>query len=552
MIQKTCTKTGQLFTVSDEEMALRRKFGIESEPDTSPAYRFMLLGAFWQHWHLYERTCDKTGKDIISVFSKDCPYPVWHRDEWIKYADPPGADFDTNKDVFPQMWEFFKHSPIAHNMVGGNENCEYTDDWWYCKNCYLCHSGLENQDLKYCYRTLKCRDSQFLVFSTGCELSVDLTYCFNCFQVIYAFMCHQCHDSAFLFDCRNCQHCLFCSNLRNREYCILNQQYTKEEYERKKLELDLRKHSVYEHAQKIFWDMMKQKAWFRANIIDHCENSDGNFLSDCKNCHNCYLITGPAEDCINSTRQGGGIKDSLDCVGAAIGSELAYSCCLAQDTCYDNRFCYNTIQCRFAKYCAHCIQCEYIFGCCGLVGKKYYIFNRPYTKEQYEQQVSIIVEKMKQTGEYGQFFPGYFAAHPYNESWAYMHWPMDEEKQKQLGLRLSPHQEERVSHYKNETDVPDDCSQASESVVQDVFWDIKAHKPFQIQKTDISFCQETGVPLPYTHYARRLQENFKWIPFSGMMRNIRCPKCKIETQTDWPSEYNNRILCESCYQKEVY
>ncbi|HCW32540.1 MAG: hypothetical protein UT55_C0009G0026 [Candidatus Peregrinibacteria bacterium GW2011_GWE2_39_6] len=551
-MEKICKKTGQPFTISEAEMKLRGKMGIEGEPHYSPAYRFMQLGAFWQHWHLHERPCDKTGKNIISVFSKNCPYPVWHRDEWVKNANPPGATFDPEKPLFEQMWDFFQKSPIAHSMVGGNDNSEYTDDWWYSKNCYLCHSGLENQDLKYCYRALYCKDSHFLTFSNTSELCVDITYCFNCFHLIYGFMCQQCSDSYFLFDCRNCQYCLFCSNLRNKQYCLFNQQLTKEEWEKKRKEFDFGKRSFYEKAKKMFQAMMLQQAWLRAAIVDKCDNVSGNFLEQCKNCHNCYLITGPSEDCVNVARQGGGAKDTLDCLSAAINTELAYYCSLAQDQCYDNKFCYNTIQCKYAEYAAHCFQCDHIWGCCGLVGKKYHIFNKPYSPQEYEQLKGEIIAKMKQTGEYGEFFPGYFAANPYDESWAYMYWPLSDEKQREYGFRLNPKKEKRVSHYLDVSHIPDSSHEANDAVTKEVFWDDVAEKPFQIQKNDITFCQRLNVPLPYTQYARRLQENFKWIPFDGTMRSVFCAKCHIAVQTGWPKSYDKRILCEKCYQQEVY
>ncbi|MFA4845790.1 MAG: hypothetical protein WC654_04495, partial [Patescibacteria group bacterium] len=174
MMPKTCPVTGKTFSVSNAEMELRRKLGIEGEPEFHPVFRFQLLGAFWQHWALHKRRCDKSGKQIISVFSEDCPYPVWHKDEWIKHADPPGADFDLSRQVFDQLWELFRRCPIPHNVGAGNENCEYTDDWWYCKNCYLSHSGYQCEDLRYTYRVIRMRNSQFCVFSFDSELCVDL------------------------------------------------------------------------------------------------------------------------------------------------------------------------------------------------------------------------------------------------------------------------------------------------------------------------------------------------------------------------------------------
>jgi hypothetical protein len=59
----------------------------------------------------------------------------------------------------------------------------------------------------------------------------------------------------------------------------------------------------------------------------------------------------------------------------ALRKKLAYYSSSAQDQSYDVKFGYNLTQCKFAEYSAHCFQCQNIFGCCGLVGKKYYIFN---------------------------------------------------------------------------------------------------------------------------------------------------------------------------------
>lgn len=551
-LQKICTKTGQPFIVSTEEMAFRKKLGIEGEPTLSPIARFMHLGAFWQHWNFHSRACGKTGKPIISVFGPDCPYPVWHRDEWVRFANPQGADFDETQDVFPQMWAFFQHSPIAHNMVAGNENCEYTDDFWYSKNCYLCHSGVGNEDLKYCYRALRNKNSTYCVFSNDCELCVDVIYSLSCYHLLYGFLCHQCTDSAFLYDCRNCQNCMFCSNLRNKQYYFFNQQLSKEAYVARCAEWDLSKRSVYEKAKQRFCSFVQKETWHRALLIDRCENSSGNFLDECKDCSNCYFLTGPAEDCMNSTRQGEGCKDTLDCVGAAVGTEISYCCSLAQDQCYDNRYCYNTIQCRYAEYCAHCFQCDHCFGCCGLVGKKYYIFNKPYSLDAYKILKAKIIAKMKSSGEFDRFFPGHFAANPYDESWASFYWPLSQDEQKQWGFRLSPVQEKRSAQAMDTASIPDNAGDAKDSLASQIFWDSVAEKLFQIQKADIVFSKKMKIPLPYTYYIRRIQENFRWMPFTGTTRTTSCGKCHQPIQTSWPELFNGRILCEGCYQKEVY
>lgn len=551
-MRKTCPITGRTFEVTPEEMALRQKLGIEGEPELHPVFRFMQLAAFWQHWNLFKRTCDRTGKSLISVFSDDCPYPVWHKDEWIKHADPPYADPDLTKSIFSQMQELFFRSPIAHNVGAGNENCEYTDDFWYSKNCYLSHSGYECEDLRYCYRIIRSHDNQYCAFVFDSEQSVDLINCHSCFRVIFSFNCWQCSDCAFLYDCRNCNHCMFSTNLRNKSYCFENEQLTPDAYaERVKL-WQLRSTGVYARATAAFYRMLTERAWHRALFLDRCEGSVGNYLDECKGCINCYFLTDNSEDCINMFRGSGHVKDSLDGVSPFNNSELLYCTSLAQDQCYDIKFGYNLIQCKFMEYCAHCFQCQHCFGCCGLVGKKYRIFNKQYTPEEYEAKKADIIAAMKSSGEYGKFFPGSFAANPYDESLAGFYWPLDALTAERFGFRLSTRVPKRPDDALDAAMIPDRSDGVDSSITASVFWDDVAGRPFRIEQADITFAQELNVPLPHTYYMRRLQDNFRLIPFDGTLRETSCGKCDRKTETSWSQEYDGRVLCEECYLKEVY
>jgi hypothetical protein len=117
---------------------------------------------------------------------------------------------------------------------------------------------------------------------------------------------------------------------------------------------------------------------------------------------------------------------------------------------------------------------------------------------------------------------------------------------------MSETTEEREADAQDASNVPDRSAEANESVTQAAYWDSTAKRPFRILKEDIAFAQDLGVPLPYTYYMRRLQENFRLIPFNGELRETVCGKCRKQTQTSWPKEYDGRILCEECYLKEVY
>lgn len=472
---------------------------------------------------------------------------MWHKDEWIEHADPPGEGVDFSRSVFEQMWEFFQKSPIPHTTGANNENCEYTDDAWFGKNCYLTHSFSGAEDLSYCYRMLKSRDSQYCVFCDAVELCYDLVNSANCYNVVYGLNCRQVRDSAFLYDCRNCSDCMFCFNLRNKQYYFGNQQLTKEEYLKKKDEWDLSSRKVYKKAKQFFAEMMSYKAWHRALSNDNCENTTGNYNSNCKDAENCYFSQGN-EQCANTFRNYIG-KTSLDFHGQT--SELCFYTILAQDECYDVKFSSQIVKSKFMEYSAFCLNCQNCFGCCGLVGKSYYIFNKPYSEEEYHKLKAKIVEYMRSTGEYGKFFPGYFAQNPYDESWASFYFPLNSEEQEAAGFKYRPLVERRKEGDLDASQVPDKTENFTGDVLSKVFWDADYEKPFRIREEDVRFANRMRVPLPYTYYMARIQENFKMIPFVGELREVVCVDCGKKIETSWPAEYDGRILCEEDYLKVV-
>ncbi len=505
-METTCSNSGEKFTVSDHEMALREKFGFgDSYPNTSPRERFKYIGAFWPQWGLHRRKCDRSGKTIISIFRKDCKNPVWHRDEWVKNADPPFADFDFSRPFFEQALEVFRKSPIPHNFQSNNINCEYTDDWYHSKNCYLCHSGQNNEDCRYCYGCDNIKNVHGGVFAFKSELCLDVINSTSCFNSKFLLNCKNVYDSAFLYDCRDCNDCLFCFNLRNKKYCFANQQLTKEEFEKKKAEWDFTSIEVYEHAKEYFDKMMHEMAWHRALQIDRCENSSGCFIRDSKDCENCYILS-DHENCANVSFSGPGAKAALDSLGT-VGAELSFMCSLPVYS-YFVRFCYSVDHCRFVDYSAYLQNCQYCFGCCGLFGKKYCILNKQYTKEEYEELVPKIIEHMKSTGEWGQFFPMEFAPNPYEESYSGFHFPIS-----------------------GNTEL--------------------LNRDFEIQKGDIKFAEKISGPLPNSYYIKRIQENLKWMPFDGQLRDTVCAKCGTEIKTNWPASFDGRILCEKDYLQTI-
>ncbi len=561
-MQAKCTLSGEIFDVSDHEIELRKKINFGNTlPSMLPKYRFQYLGAFWPQWNLHKRNCDKTGKPIISIFRPDCRYPVWHRDEWIKYNSPPSQDFDFSRSFFEQVAELFPKCPIPHIFQSNNQNCEYTDDWYHSKNCYLCHSGQNNEDCRYCYGCDSIKNVHGGVFSFKSEFCYDIINCSSCYKSRFLLNCKNVTDSAFLYDCRDCSDCLFCFNLRHKKYCFGNQQLSKEEFEEKKKEWSFSSYKNYEKAKLYFARMMVKKAWHRAIQIDLCENSSGNFIHHCKDCENCYMLS-YHEACANTTFCGPNAKFILDSIGT-VGSELSFMCSLPV-YCYNTIFCFSVDNCKFVEYSAYLQNCEYCFGCCGLFRKKYCIFNKQYSKEEYEKLVPRIREHMgkfpstfgrgiRGEDEWGQFFPQSMAPNPYNESFSGYHFPLNSESSQEF-WQAGPL--ERINMKTAEiNELPDSLEsltdEKEEWLITQVFWDDKYQRPFQIQKDEIKFIKIMNAPLPHCYYINRIQSNFKWMPFNGELRESKCAKSGKMIHTNWAKEYDERILSEEEYLKLV-
>ena len=79
------------------------------------------------------------------------------------------------------------------------------------------------------------------------------------------------------------------------------------------------------------------------------------------------------------------------------------------------------------RYTQHCHNCRHCFCCVGLKIASYCIFNKQYTKEEYEKLVPKIIEQMNKmpyvnhignSYAYGEFYPIELSPFGYNETLA--------------------------------------------------------------------------------------------------------------------------------------
>lgn len=524
------------------EARIRYQLQVPAQRPYPELFRHLL--AFWPHLSLHRRPSDRTNIPIISIFGPSCPFPVWHREEWLEHAEPPASEYREEVPFFENLWQCFRHSPIPHNLGLANSNSDFADDCWHSRDCYLCHKALELERCYYCYRMVSCRDCQYCVFCAFCELSRDLVNCQRCYESLSLISCRGCRESAFCFDCRDCSHCLFCWNLRNKRYCIENVQYSKDEYLQRRASYDFASRRVYETARARFATAIETSAFWRASEQQQCEDCTGSYLNEMKNAEECFF-SDKGEDLVRCFRtfETKTVLESVD----VFKSELVYRSATASGFSYDIRNCVHTMNCRSLQYCMFCHNCEHCFGCCGLVGKRYHILNREYHPEEYRRRVSELQQTVERESGYGALFPPYFAANPYSESLAASYFPLSTEEQTYLGFRTSAPVETAASNAPSVAEIPDTPADASAEICHMVYRDERTGRPVRIYDFDIEFAQKVGTPLPAEFYTSRLHDNFAWLSFCGGLRDASCAETGTTVQTSLPERLDGRILCDSAY-----
>lgn len=103
-----------------------------------------------------------------------------------------------------------------------------------------------------------------------------------------------------------------------------------------------------------------------------------------KNCYMC-MNTGWSEDCLHSSNYNLYNKNCVDCL-AIQNCELCYFCTDTRKS-FSSMFLYECENLSDCFYCYDCQSCQDCFGCWNLRHKKYCLYNKQLTKEEYEAQV---------------------------------------------------------------------------------------------------------------------------------------------------------------------
>jgi hypothetical protein len=550
-IKKTCKISGREFEVSEQEQKLRTKFG-DKLPDVHPYERMRELLSWRNISTLYSHKCDLCSKPTLTMYSPKNVFPKYcnecfFSDKWT----PPEQDINFNRSFFEQFKELRDKTPTAALSVNlPMVNSDYNNACGWLKNCYMCFDVGRIEDSYYVMHGIDGKNMVDCTFvGDGAEIlygSVNIGS--GSYQIMWSENVETSRESMFLYDCLDCDNCFMSSGLRHKQNVFRNEQLSKEEYEQKIATVDTGSHKVVQELRKEFKDL---KSGHSRRFMDGIKSYDvtGNFIYESKDVEDSYFMF-KTENCVNCNYLLDGAKDCLDVCAFAYGLESSYMGVAYGSKGFNIKYSYIIPEGGTnIEYSFQCRNSNDLFGCVSLRKKSYSILNKQYEQEEYKQLKEKLVSHMKESGEYGRFFPQDQCPFSYNETGAQMVMPLTKEQALEKGYTWY---EKDIPVFPPEKiyDPPDHINDVKlDDVSGKVIMCIESGRPFKIVKPEFDFYKKYNIPLPRLHPDVRFVKRY---PSKEMydLQNRDCDKCGVFVKTSLSEA--KTMLCEKCYQKATY
>ncbi len=560
---RICQNCKKDFTIEPEDFKFYEKMKVPP-PTLCPECRYIRRLLDRNEYNLYKRKCDATGGDVISIYRDDVLFPVYKQEYWKsdKFdATEYGRDFDLSRPFFEQFEEL--RSVVPHiAMVNSNSiNSEYTNQSQDNKDCYMLVTSGNCEKCMYGSwheSSFFCSDCYMVQKSEYCYECINLTKCSHC---AWSQDCSDCVNMYFSNDCKGCTDCFGCVSIRNKSNYWFNKQLTKEEYKKKFNSFIWDRQSIHDAKKKS--GLIRLKFPFKYYHGSRAENSTGDYMENMErsrllfNCRD-HKDTAYMQDAWLQT------EDCRDCTEIDKG-QLSYEI-QGVDSPYKTivaRSCTSTI--TNSCYCDMCFGVQDCFGCFGLKQKQYCILNKQYIKEEYVKLKEKIIEHMRKTKEWGEYFPVRFSPFAYNESMAMDYFPLTREEVTQKGYLWY---DRPVRDYKTtifSKDLPRTLEETSNNIVDETIQcsmqlsekDTENYSlcatAFKITPLELSLYKILNIPIPEKCFPCRRQDRFK-LRNQRKLWHRKCmkPDCSNEFETSYAPDRPEIIYCERCYNQEVY
>lgn len=548
-----CKDCKEDFELLDGDIDMLRMMRVPP-PIQCPSCRNRNRLSFANYATIYKRACNVPGhtETLISTVAPVMPWitydhETYYGDSW----DPKyyARDIELDKDFFTQFLEMEKLVPQPGVRRGSDSpNSDYSFYGKHMKDCYYVFGGRRSEDIMY---GSSIYDSKHLVdsyFTREIDIGYENVTTESCFKCFYAYFSSQCLESTFLYDCRNCQNCFGCVNLRSKNYCWFNEQLSKEEYIKRRTEVDLGHHEVFEKYKSEFWAFVK-KSPVRALRVLQSENVVGNDIKRSKNCFNVFQ-TEDSENVRHANFAIMKMKDSMDANHGGHAERLYNTQNVASSSGVTCSFAVkDSFNCEYILTGANCTNC---FGCIALKNSSFCIFNKQYTEKEYFEKLDIIKTSMLKEGTYGTFFPMSFSPVAYNSSMAHIMYPMIEGEAKAKDLYWQDEKDSDMSGLDiiMQEYVPDSIDDIDGTFFSKAFIGVNSGKPYRLLEREVDFYKQHRIPVPAEAPYERMLSRFNIQNYFRISKDI-CTKCSKEIDSAYPTIDGWRPYCETCYQNEI-
>jgi len=565
---KNCKNCKKDFTIEPDDFTFYEKMEVPA-PTWCPECRVQRRLAFRDYRVLYKRKDDHDGKEIFSIFPQDSPFKVYERDYWWSDNWDPiqyGQDYDFSKPFFEQLKELMFSVPQPSRTVFSLQNSDYSTGANNLKNCYLVFVATGGEDCMYSSDINQVKASVDVTQADSSESCYGSFQIVKCYKAFYSSHCENCVDVWFSKNLQGCNNCFGCTNLNNKSYYIFNKPYTKEDYIKKIKEFHVGSHSSVENIKKQTFELFS-KSIVRCTFGKHNAGVSGEYIDNSKNVRQSYYVRN-AEDCKYVQKLfTPSSKDCYDVSQWGENIELVYEASSCGSDSSRIKFCYRTyFGSHDCEYCMQCTGCSYLFGCVGLQKNQYCIFNKQYTKEEYETLVPRIkkhmdempfMDKNGRVYKYGEFFPSELSPFSYNESAAKEFFVLTKDEALKAGYRWKDIETRPYALSIKSNDLPDDIMDTNESVLKETIGcahggacDDNCTVAYKITPEELKFYKQMNIPLPrLCHNCRHAERIKERRPIKIWHR--KCAKCDKDIETSYAPDRPEIVYCESCYNAEV-
>lgn len=553
MEKKICKKCKLEFTLDQDDLSFYEKMKVPA-PNICPDCRFKMRALWRNEMTLYSgQKCELCQKHILTMYNpklsyiKYC-YDCFYSEKW----DPKdyAMDYDKTRPFFDQMKDFLTKVPKINLGIsagdGPNINSEYSNMAGGCRNCYLVFNTSPSEDLLYSRGVKKGLDSSDIYFGIVFERCYECVNVKDSASVLWGQNITSCVDSAFILNGSGLTNCFGCVNLRNKSNCYFNEQLSSEEYSKRIKEIK-GSYKKTEEAKNKFIEFSKTLPRKENNNLKTV-NSTGDYLNECKNVHDSFEVAkGENSRYIFSSKM---TKDSIGTTGYGTNSEQLLEVVATG-------YCSKTIGSYWAEnsnnilYCFDIRNCQDCIGCDALRNGKYAIFNKQYSKEEYEELKEHIVKELTENGLHGLMMPPEIAPFAYNETIAQDNMPLTREEALAQGFRW----EDDIQMTKGrETllpeNIPDHINDVKDSITNEILECITCERNYKITPQELLFYRKMILPIPRQCFFCRHKDRVRRRgPFKFFIR--QCSNCGEDTHTNLTEEVAPIMYCEKCYQQEV-